>query len=122
MEESVREKVFADKDAAVETVYKHVIRGDQLCCTGIPRHVPFIDLSGHRTAGGELLALRRSRGGHIYADRAEVTMCDLMAENGVVHQLDRVLLPEGMETEEEREAEKKRNSSPWAILSMFSKK
>ena len=86
--------------------------------------MPFLDLSGRRTAGGDVIALRRSRGGHIYADRAEVTMCDLIAENGVVHQLDRVLIPDSLETVEQQQEEEKRrrSSTPWVILDLFNRK
>ena len=43
----------------------------------------------------DLVSVRRSNGGYLYADRAEITTCDMVANNGVVHSIDRVLLPLG---------------------------
>ncbi len=42
------------------------------------------------------MSLRRSTAGHIYADRAELTRCDMVADNGVVHALDRVMVPDAL--------------------------
>jgi uncharacterized surface protein with fasciclin (FAS1) repeats len=44
--------------------------------------------------------VRRSNGGYLYADRAEIITCDMMADNGVVHGVDRVLLPIELEPEQ----------------------
>ena len=43
----------------------------------------------------DLVSVRRSNGGYLYADRAEISTCDMVANNGVVHSIDRVLLPLG---------------------------
>ncbi len=43
-----------------------------------------------------MASLRRSSAGHIYADRAEVTRCDMVADNGVVHAIDRVMVPDAL--------------------------
>ena len=74
---------------------RHLLSG-QVCCSGVPRQAPLFDASGHRTQGGDVLSLRRSRAGHIYADRAEVTRCDMAADNGVVHAIDRVMVPDAL--------------------------
>ena len=42
---------------------------DMLCCAGIPRQMPFFDLSRRRTMAGDLVSVQRSHGGYIYADR-----------------------------------------------------
>jgi hypothetical protein len=44
----------------------------------------------------DVVNVRRSTGGYLYADRAELTTCDMVANNGVVHTIDRVLLPLGI--------------------------
>jgi transforming growth factor-beta-induced protein len=95
LDAALSKKAFSDKDTAARLVHHHVLP-DVVCCSGIARHVPFFDLSGHRTQGGETVSLRRSRGGHIYAERAEITTCDMVADNGVVHALDRVMVPDAL--------------------------
>ena len=51
------DKIMADKDLAVKFVNKHVIR-DMLCCAGIPHKMPFFDISGRRTASGEVISVQ----------------------------------------------------------------
>ena len=59
-----------------------------------------------RTLEGDVVSLRRSGAGHIYSDRAEVTRCDMVADNGVVHALDRVMVPDALLPEEDEEVER----------------
>ena len=42
-----------------------------------------------------MVSVRKSNGGYLYADRAELVTCDMVANNGVVHAIDRVNLPLG---------------------------
>ena len=35
--------------------------------------------------------VRRSNSGHLYADKSEISKCDMMATNGVVHQIETLL-------------------------------
>ena len=35
--------------------------------------------------------VRRSNSGHLYADKSEISKCDMMATNGVVHQIESLL-------------------------------
>jgi hypothetical protein len=70
---------------------------EMLCCTGITRKIPFFDQSTRFTMlEDDLVSVRRSNGGYLYADRAEIATCDMVANNGVVHSIDRVLLPLGV--------------------------
>jgi len=64
------------------------------------RNTLFFDTTTKRTVSGDLISVRRSNGGYLYADRAEITSCDMISENGVVHGVDRVLLPDELEPEE----------------------
>lgn len=99
LSEELSNKAFSDRDVAARIVHNHVM-SDMVCCSGISRHVPMlIDMSGRRTQSGDVISLRRSRGGHIYADRAEVTTCDMVATNGVVHAIDRILIPDSLRDE-----------------------
>merc|ERR1711953_748095 len=49
--------------------------------------------SRKRTASGDLVSVRRSASGHLYARKAEISKCDMVATNGVAHQVDALLLP-----------------------------
>jgi len=83
----------AEKELAAKTVRHHIVRG-MLCCAGIPRRNPLFDQSSRVTAGRDIVSVRRSRGGRHYVDNSEIKQCDAaVAENGVAHVVDRVLLP-----------------------------
>jgi len=85
------EKLFGDQEHAAETVKGHLLP-EVLCCAGITRNHPFLNTRKKRTSGGNIINMRRSSSGHLYADRASLTKCDMMATNGVVHQVDSVIL------------------------------
>jgi len=96
MDDATREKIFEDKELASKVVKHHVLK-EMLCCSGITRNFMFFDQSTKITLlDDDVLNVRRSNGGYLYADRAELTTCDMVAENGVVHSIDRVLLPLGV--------------------------
>ena len=99
MREGVLEKVFQDKALAKKVINHHVLKG-HLCCSGITKSILFFDTSNKRTIGGDIISVRRSNGGYLYADRSEIISCDMMADNGVVHGIDRVLLPIELEPEQ----------------------
>ena len=117
LHDELKDKYLTDKDIATRLVENHVLN-DVVCCAGIPRHVPFfLDRSGRRTRAGEVVSLRKSAAGHIYADKAEVTHCDTVAENGVVHALDRVLVPQDLRPEEPKA--KQQTELPFYIIKLF---
>jgi transforming growth factor-beta-induced protein len=99
MRDGVLEKVFADKQLAAKVVKHHVLK-NHLCCSGITKSILFFDTSNKRTIGGDIISVRRSNGGYLYADRAEIITCDMVADNGVVHGIDRVLLPIELEPDQ----------------------
>ena len=68
LRDEYKEKMMEDSEAAALFVRHHVLR-DMLCCAGIPRQMPFFDLSRRRTMAGDLVSVQRSHGGYIYADR-----------------------------------------------------
>lgn len=96
MDDETKEKIFEDKSLAEQVVKHHVLK-EMLCCSGITRNFMFFDQSTKITLlDDDVLNVRRSNGGYLYADRAELTTCDMVADNGVVHSIDRVLLPLGV--------------------------
>jgi transforming growth factor-beta-induced protein len=124
LREEVADKIWSDKDAAALMVQHHLL-ADMVCCAGIPRQMPFFDLSHRRTMAGDVVSLQRSHGGHIYAGRAEVTTCDMVADNGVVHALDRVVVPRDLVEEPKIDEEgdvdyaAERSDSPFALFNLF---
>ena len=118
--DSLTDKAFSDKDAAVKLVKNHIL-SDMVCCAGITRHIPFLDLSGHRTQNGDIISLRRSRGGHIYAERSELTTCDMVADNGVVHTIDRLLVPDQLDQDgvDDYPETTNRRRSPFDLFNLF---
>jgi len=96
MQEDLREEIFADQETAAKVVKHHILK-EMLCCSGITRNFMFFDQSTKFTMlDDDVVNVKRSNGGYLYADRAELTTCDIVATNGVIHAIDRVLLPLGM--------------------------
>merc|ERR1719150_2078218 len=93
MHDKQREEIFGDQEKAAQVVKHHILK-EMLCCSGITRIFMFFDQSTKFTMlEDDVVNVRRSNGGYLYADRAELTTCDMMASNGVIHAIDRVLLP-----------------------------
>jgi len=92
LEDSIISRLEQDPDFARETVHRHILK-EVLCCAGIHKNNLLFNLSRKRSTSGHIVSVRRSVSGHLYADKAEISKCDLVATNGVAHQLDSVLLP-----------------------------
>jgi len=93
LDDDVKSKMFEEKEIAESVVKNHII-ADALCCAGVPKISGFFQMSlGKRSSLGEGISIRRSNGGHIYANQSAVVRCDLAATNGVVHSVDALLLP-----------------------------
>jgi len=91
-----------DKEFAAQVVRKHLLN-EVLCCSGIQRNNLFFNNSRKRSSSGDLVAVRRSNSGHLYADKSEISKCDMMATNGVVHQIESLLhTSAGTNTAQER--------------------
>ena len=85
-----------------QVVRKHILE-EVLCCSGIQKNNLFFNSSRRRSSAGQVSVgynqavcqvadtdgaqVRRTASGHLYADRAEISTCDLMAGNGVVLQV-----------------------------------
>jgi len=82
----------SDPEVARKTVLGHIL-DKFMCCAGIHRRGPFLDDSNKRMMTGEPRVIRRSRGDRFYVDNAQVTRCDMVADNGVVHAVDEVFVP-----------------------------
>lgn len=96
LDTELKDKIFNDKDLAQQVVKHHILK-EMLCCAGITRNFMFFDQSTKFTLlDNDVVNVRRSNGGYLYADRAELTTCDMVANNGVIHAIDRVLLPIGI--------------------------
>lgn len=117
LSEEMREELFGDKELAAKVVKQHMIR-DSVCCTSIPRVMPFFDMSGRRAASGDVVSLRKSAGGHIYANRAEIITCDMMADNGVIHAVDR-LIDLDTATEDVEQIVSQTRTRPFNIFELF---
>ena len=90
--------MFEDKDIARQTVQRHMMK-NMLCCAGISRRNPFLDLTHKRTLSRHILSVRKRRNRY-FIDDSEIIDCDKVAENGVVHTIDQILVPEVLEPQE----------------------
>jgi len=97
LDDDIKNKIFEEKDLAESVVRNHVIN-DALCCAGVPRISGFFQMSLRKNSDlGEGITIRRSNGGHIYANHAAVVRCDIAATNGIVHSVDTLLLPRNLQ-------------------------
>lgn len=86
------QRILQDKEAAEQVVKNHVLP-EILCCTGI-QHTTWLYHAFTRTLSGAQLPLQRQN--HvIHVGGAQLLACDFMADNGVVHAIDRVISPQG---------------------------
>jgi len=93
LEEKIKTALFTDKQTAESVVRNHVVN-DAICCSSIPRRTGFLQMSLRKPSDlGEMMSLRRSNGGHIFVNQASVLRCDVAATNGLVHSVDRLILP-----------------------------
>jgi len=90
LEEEVNSRLLADQAFAQKVVQRHIL-DEVLCCSGIEKNNVFFNTSRRRAGAGQV-SVRRTASSHLYADKAEISKCDMMAGNGVVMQLDSVLL------------------------------
>lgn len=82
---AVKESLVADKEAAAKLVSDHVVQGKIL--------VTEIKPGKTRTIDGSTITLT-SDNGLVKIDGASVIQSDLVADNGVIHIIDTVVLPE----------------------------
>jgi len=90
LSEDVNTRLLEDQPFAQKVVQRHIL-DEVLCCSGIAKNNIFFNTSRRRAGAGQV-SVRRTASGHLYAEKAEISKCDMMAGNGVVLQLDSVLL------------------------------
>jgi uncharacterized surface protein with fasciclin (FAS1) repeats len=111
LEDEVLARLEKEPAFAKETVERHLLK-EVLCCAGIHRNNILFNTSRKRTVSDQLVSVRRSASGHLYADKAEITKCDMVSTNGVAHQVDSLLLPRpsrGKQAAQERRSEAIKN-------------
>jgi transforming growth factor-beta-induced protein len=118
LDEAVRARMFEEKDIAEKVIKKHIVR-EMICCAGIQRNVFLFNSARRRSALGEVISLRRSNGGHIFADKAPISKCDMVADNGVAHAIDEVLLPRELQPERDVDRVQSRRNVFRSILDPF---
>ncbi|HEX5618642.1 MAG TPA: fasciclin domain-containing protein [Solirubrobacteraceae bacterium] len=96
--------VFAPTDAAFAKVPKHKLKAlarnkaklkSVLLYHVVAKKLPaakVVKRKGAKTLNGKRVRFR-VRGGDVFVNRAKVTTADVMASNGVIHVINRVLLP-----------------------------
>lgn len=92
LEAEVKASLFEDKERAAKTVRGHILHSF-LCCAGIRRRNPFFNTATRVMVNEHARVVRKSRGDRFYIDDAEITECDKVADNGVVHAVDQVFVP-----------------------------
>jgi len=93
--EGTVEGLLEDIPALTDILLYHVVSGEVLAAD-------VVELESAETVLGESVSIR-VEDGNVYIDDAMVIITDIMADNGVIHVIDSVLLPGQEEAEEETE-------------------
>jgi len=101
LDKEVQDRLFDDKEFALQVAKKHVLP-EVLCCAGIQRTNILFHNNRKRTIGGDVVSVKRSNSGHLYADHAPLSKCDIMATNGVIHQVESLVSLPSEDTAQER--------------------
>ena len=72
LDDDIKSKIFEEKEVAESVVRNHIV-DDALCCAGVPRISGFFQMSLRKNTNlGETISIRRSNGGHIFANQAAI--------------------------------------------------
>jgi len=96
LQAETQHRIFGDKEMMKKVVENHIIPDAAVCCSSAPRNMfAFKQFArGERTLGGQTLFLRRSHTGNVLVNsHASVERCDTVAEDGIIHSIDSVLMP-----------------------------
>jgi len=118
LDSDTRTRMFEDAEVAKAVVKKHILK-EMICCSGVQRNVFLFNSARRRSLSGEVTSIRRSDSGHIFADKAPVRKCDMVANNGVAHSIDEVLLPIALKPEGETGNMQRRRDVFRTILDPF---
>ncbi|GIY24039.1 transforming growth factor-beta-induced protein ig-h3 [Caerostris extrusa] len=92
MRDVTLEKLLENNTLAEKILKLHILP-EVLCCNGVSHSSPF-HRQYVRTLDGSVVPTHRGLGDRIRFGRAKVTGCDIPATNGLVHSINRVILPE----------------------------
>ena len=73
---------ITEQDKAEKVVRNHVIK-TPVCCASVLRSSGFLHELRLRSGLGETIALHRSHGGNIYANKAAVVRCDTLRDSSL---------------------------------------
>jgi len=118
LDAEIRAEMFEDTEVAKEVIKKHILK-EMVCCSGVKRNVFLFNSARRRSVSGEVTSMRRSDSGHIFADKASVSKCDMVATNGVAHAIDEVLLPIVLKPQREIDQMQRRKNVFRTILDPF---
>ncbi|KAF7274388.1 hypothetical protein GWI33_012949 [Rhynchophorus ferrugineus] len=90
LDESERKSLLENKEKAEEVLKSHVLT-EVLCCSGVGPHTWGFN-SFVPTLGSQRVEVGRV-GSQVRVNRAVVTSCDNIATNGVLHTINKVLMP-----------------------------
>nr|XP_042899795.1 transforming growth factor-beta-induced protein ig-h3 [Parasteatoda tepidariorum] len=89
MTESSLDDLLENNTLAEDILKLHVLP-EVLCCNGVPHSSPF-HRQFVRTFDGSILPLHRGIGDRVRFGRARALHCDILATNGLVHSINRVI-------------------------------
>lgn len=84
------ETLLKNKSAADKFIRSYLMP-EVICCSGVDTSPLIFSSQQIRTVDGSLISVHKSVNGRVRFGSARVTQCDLMATNGVIHAINRLL-------------------------------
>ncbi|XP_066999275.2 transforming growth factor-beta-induced protein ig-h3 [Anabrus simplex] len=93
LDEKDLKRLLEDNKLAARILKQHILP-EMLCCSGVGiSSWPFINRV--ETLGGRSVGVRRDHDDRIHVGSTTVQQCDIMATNGIIHTVNRIMLPQG---------------------------
>lgn len=73
-------------------IIKHHILPEMLCCTGVSSS-SWLFVNRVETLGGQYITVRRDNDDKIHFGTTKVKQCDIITTNGIIHSVNRIMLP-----------------------------
>jgi len=82
--------LISNKPESEKFIRNHLFP-EVMCCSGVDSSPLFFSSQQIRNSEGSLISAHKSISGRVRFGRSRVTECDVMAKNGVIHVINRVL-------------------------------
>jgi len=83
-------QLINDPNESKKFIRLHILP-EIICCSGVNNSPLFMSAQQIRTIGGSIISAHRNRNGRVRFGSARVTNCDIMANNGLIHVINKIV-------------------------------